>query len=57
MRLNNARDLLLGQSGTRVNEVASVVGYESAAQFSREFKRFFGNSPGEFARRELTGIV
>ncbi|WP_275942951.1 hypothetical protein [Desulfosediminicola ganghwensis] len=33
------------------------MGYESAAQFSREFNRYFGNSPREFARRELAGIV
>lgn len=44
IRLNKARDLLLEQR-VRVNEAAVHVGYESAAQFSREFKRYFGNSP------------
>ena len=29
----------------RVNEAATVVGYESPSQFSREFKRYFGYSP------------
>jgi AraC-like DNA-binding protein len=27
-----------------------LVGYESTAQFSREFKRYFDQSPGEYAR-------
>lgn len=56
IRLNRAKDLLLGQSGARVNEVASVVGYESAAQFSREFKRYYGSSPKEFAKKELAEL-
>ena len=46
IRLNKARDLLLEQR-VRVSEAAIHVGYESAAQFSREFKRYFGNSPSE----------
>ena len=29
---------------------AARVGYESASQFNREFKRLFGRSPGEEAR-------
>ncbi len=46
IRLNKARDMLLEQR-VRVSEAAIHVGYESAAQFSREFKRYFGNSPSE----------
>lgn len=46
VRLTKARGLLLDE-GLRVNEVATAVGYESSAQFSREFKRFFGLSPIE----------
>jgi AraC-like DNA-binding protein len=46
MRLSKARDLLLEQQ-VRVSEAAIHVGYESAAQFSREFKRYFGNSPSK----------
>jgi AraC-like DNA-binding protein len=30
---------------------ADRVGYESASQFSREFKRFFGSSPIEESKR------
>jgi AraC-like DNA-binding protein len=29
---------------------AARVGYESPSQFNRDFKRFFGPSPGEEAR-------
>ena len=47
------RDLLLEQR-VRVSEAASHVGYESAAQFSREFKRYFGNSPSE-CRNHVSG--
>ncbi len=46
IRLSKARDLLQEQR-LRVSEAAIHVGYESAAQFSREFKRYFGNSPSE----------
>jgi AraC-like DNA-binding protein len=37
--------------GTGAAIAASSVGYESPSQFSREFKRFFGASPSEEARR------
>jgi len=47
VRLDKARSLLT-ENGVRVNEAATAVGYESATQFSREFKRYFGNSPMNF---------
>ena len=53
IRLNKARDMLL-ERRTRVSEAAILVGYESAAQFSREFKRYFGNSPSE-CRNNVSG--
>jgi AraC-like DNA-binding protein len=53
IRLNKARDLLLEQQ-VRISEAAIHVGYESAAQFSREFKRYFGNSPSE-CRNNVSG--
>ncbi|GGQ28248.1 AraC family transcriptional regulator [Shewanella litoralis] len=49
IRLNKARELLQLQK-LKVKEVSTQVGYESTAQFSREFKRYFDQSPGEFAR-------
>ncbi len=49
VRLTMAKSLLT-DSGIRVNEAASEVGYESPTQFSREFKRYFGNSPVEYIK-------
>jgi len=50
MRLHQARLLMLRNGRTAA--AASVdVGYESASQFSREFKRFFGRTPGDEVAR------
>ena len=44
LRLHKARMLML-HDRLSAAEAAGRVGYESASQFSREFKRFFGRSP------------
>ncbi len=49
IRLSKAKEFMTDE-GMRVNEAARAVGYESLSQFSREFKRYFGNSPGEYVR-------
>ena len=49
IRLAKARDLIV-QEKMRANLAASEVGYESPSQFSREFKRYFGESPAEVMR-------
>lgn len=46
MRLHEAR-LLLARHGQTIAEVANAVGYVSASQFSREFKRHFGRTASE----------
>ncbi len=43
LRLHRAHSLLL--SGNQAGEASYQVGYNSPSQFSREFKRFFGESP------------
>jgi len=43
IRLNKARTLIL--DGESVSEAAYAVGYNSPAQFSREYKRLFGYTP------------
>jgi AraC-like DNA-binding protein len=48
-RLHKAR-LLMIQDGISAALASARVGYESASQFSREFKRFFGRTPLEEAR-------
>ncbi|PIJ49719.1 AraC family transcriptional regulator [Erwinia sp. OLTSP20] len=45
-RLHQARTLMLHE-GLKASAAAMRVGYESASQFSREFKRYFGITPGE----------
>lgn len=48
-RLHHAR-LLLVQHGVSAGLAVARVGYASASQFSREFKRMFGRSPGDEVR-------
>lgn len=50
VRLHKAR-LLIMHEGLGAAIAADRVGYESASQFSREFKRFFGNRPMEESKR------
>ena len=47
-RLHQAR-LLMARNNITAQSASVQVGYESPSQFSREFKRFFGRSPGEEA--------
>jgi AraC-like DNA-binding protein len=49
IRLQQARARLL--AGTEdVMTIGLAVGYESASQFSREYKRAYGSPPGQDAR-------
>ena len=50
VRLQQAR-LALVSGGRDVAEVAHAVGYDSASQFSREYRRLFGAPPGRDAQR------
>lgn len=47
MRLNSAAMKIAG--GMNVNEAAMEVGYMSSSQFSREFKRMYGQSPRQWS--------
>ncbi|MDB5850516.1 MAG: AraC family transcriptional regulator [Rhodoferax sp.] len=49
-RLHQAR-LLMVKSGMTAAAASGEVGFESPSQFSREFKRLFGRTPGEEAAR------
>lgn len=46
MRLNSAATKMA--DGMNVNEAAMEVGYVSSSQFSREFKRMYGQSPKQW---------
>ncbi|MBY8877993.1 AraC family transcriptional regulator [Streptomyces sp. PLK6-54] len=50
IRLQEARLILAGRSGD-MTAVSQSVGYDSASQFSREYRRLFGVSPSQDARR------
>jgi two-component system, sensor histidine kinase ChiS len=50
MRLQRAADLLIAHAGT-VNEIAYQVGFTVPENFSRSFKKQFGVSPMEYARK------
>jgi AraC-like DNA-binding protein len=50
VRLERAR-ALMAEHGARAGEVAGRVGFESAAHFTREFKRRFGRPPSQYAPR------
>ena len=59
MRLHKAR-MLMVHEGANAGTAALRVGYESASQFSREFKRLFGDAPAAVAnqlRKSLTGLA
>jgi AraC-like DNA-binding protein len=49
IRLSRAKDLIV-QKNMKAYLAADAVGYESPSQFSREFKRHFGQSPAEVIR-------
>ena len=50
MRLNKAAMQIAG--GANVNEAAMDVGYVSSSQFSREFKRMYGQSPRQWSHSQ-----
>ncbi|WP_285408085.1 MULTISPECIES: AraC family transcriptional regulator [unclassified Vibrio] len=53
MRLNSAAMKIA--TGTNVSEAAMSVGYVSSSQFSREFKRLYGQSPKQWVQAK--GLV
>lgn len=52
IRLEKARDLLLGEPALSVQEVAERVGYDDAYHFSKLFKKKFGVSPSAVRKQE-----
>ncbi len=56
IRLHKARMLMLND-GASAAEAAGRVGYESASQFSREYKRLFGASPAASVAQLRTNSI
>ena len=52
MRLYEAQRLMQ-REGLDARSASRRVGYESEAQFSREYKRLFGQTPGRDSSRSL----
>jgi AraC-like DNA-binding protein len=52
LRLQEARQLMLDQRMT-AGAASAIVGYESASQFNREYRRLFGTPPQHDIRRML----
>lgn len=53
LRLQEARQLMLDQNMT-AGSASALVGYESASQFSREYRRLFGAPPQHDIRKMLS---
>jgi two-component system response regulator YesN len=53
-RIKRAKEML-EKDNIKINEVAIMVGYETAASFTRFFKKFTGSSPQEYHDAILTG--
>jgi len=56
VRLHKARMLMVNE-GLNASGAAVKVGYESASQFSREFKRLFGNGPATVAAELRKSLI
>lgn len=48
-RMKKAKEIL-GQGGTRLSDIAEMVGYSDAGYFSKSFKKFYGYSPSEYGK-------
>lgn len=56
LRLYEAQQFLLRGEGD-VNSAAFSVGYQSPQQFNRDFKKFFGATPGHSTKAQRAGIL
>lgn len=56
IRLHKARLLMVNQ-GETASSACRLVGYESASQFNREFKRFFGDTPAAVAEEMRKNLI
>lgn len=54
VRIKKAKELLMGEN-VKINEVARLVGYETAASFTRFFRKAAGLSPQEYHEAFLSG--
>lgn len=53
VRINHSKELLL-QKNLKVYEVSELVGYKNVDYFHKKFKKYVGESPAEFRKRNNT---
>jgi len=54
IRLEHAAEMI--KAGTKIEAVSLTVGYRSKKNFYRQFKRYFGTTPGGY-RRQCVAVV
>lgn len=53
-RINLSKTLMFRETGTRIQEIAQMAGFEHPSYFSAQFKRYTGMSPEQF--KQLHGL-
>lgn len=53
IRLEKAKDILLGEEGGSIKNIANQVGYDDVYHFSKLFKKYYGISPLYYKKRAL----
>lgn len=49
-RLMKSADILINERALSIKEVAAESGFDSQSYYSKEFRRFYGKSPGEYRK-------
>ncbi|MDE6129557.1 MAG: helix-turn-helix domain-containing protein, partial [Lachnospiraceae bacterium] len=52
IRIEHSKDLLL-QNNYKVYEIAERVGYRNVDYFHKKFKKYVGESPAEFRKKNM----
>ncbi|MBW7456554.1 AraC family transcriptional regulator [Paenibacillus sepulcri] len=56
VRMERARELLLGQHHLSIDQIASSVGYLDALYFSKQFRKTYGLAPSEYRLRHRQSL-
>ena len=55
-RMTRAKELLTHRGDLRINEVASLCGYDNPLHFSTEFRRYYGRSPRAYRQIAMSSL-
>lgn len=53
IRLEKAKEILLGEEGGSIKSIANMVGYDDVYHFSKLFKKYYGISPLYYKKRAM----